>query len=229
MTMESKKNQTDGGGLLRKAESVRENERGAVRRGARKRTPLFARIILRVISIILIFVLGGAAVWLATRKMTTFFEVEQESKRALVDRQLSYCQELVTEKYRYSDIITLKKTAGFAKSYSIIKYTGIIRAGIADFTDVWYSLSEDENTVTITLPPAEILGNDIVRQEVFDEKRSIFVPISTQEVFDEIEAARKVAQEDMIAEGILKDSAEYAKKIIRQFMLSCGFDDVVFR
>ena len=78
------------------------------------------------------------------------------------------------------------------------------------------------------MPDCEVLGNEIVRQEVFDEKQSIFVPITTQEVFDEIDAARQLAQEDMLAEGILKESAEYAKKIIRQFMIAAGFEDVIF-
>ena len=32
----------------------------------------------------------------------------------------------------------------------------------------------------------------------------------------------------MLAEGILKESAEYAKKIIRQFMIAAGFEDVIF-
>ena len=152
--------------------------------------------------------------------------VRTESKIALVDRQLSYCQELVTAKYRYSDIITLKKSSGFAKSYSIIKYTGLIRAGIADITDVSYSVSLDGKTITLTVPPAEILGNEIVSQGVFDEKQSIWVPISTQEVFDEIEKAKTAAMEDMIAEGVLDEAREYAVRVITQFMLALGFEDV---
>ncbi|MBR1640179.1 MAG: DUF4230 domain-containing protein [Treponema sp.] len=207
-------------GLLKKAERVREKKT--------KKNSLAARIILRISSIIMIFLLGALCFWFITMKFGKFFEVKSESKTALVDKQLSYCQELVTAKYRYSDIITLKKSAGFAKSYSIIKYTGLLRAGIADFTDVSYYLSADEKSVTIRLPETEILGNEIVKQEVFDEKQSIFVPITTQEIFDEIDAARQVAQEDMIAEGILQESAEYAKKIIRQFMNAAGFEEVIF-
>ena len=114
--------------------------------------------------------LGGG--YFGLKRFTT---VKTENKLALVDRQLSYCQELVTAKYRYSDIITMKKTSGFAKSYSIIKYTGLIRAGLADITDVSYSVSLDGKTITLTVPAAEILGNEIVSQSVFDEKQSVFV------------------------------------------------------
>ena len=180
---------------------------------------IFVRVIVSIV-VVLLLLCGG---YFGFKR---FGIVRTETKLALVDRQLSYCQELVTAKYRYSDIITLKKSSGFAKSYSIIKYTGLVRAGIADITDVSYSVSLDGNTITLTVPPAEILGNEIVSQGVFDEKQSIWVPISTQEVFDEIEKAKAEAVEDMVAEGVLEEAREYAVRVITQFMLALGFEDV---
>ena len=180
---------------------------------------IFVRVLV-VIVVVLVLLCGGYF------GFKHFGIVRTESKIALVDRQLSYCQELVTAKYRYSDIITLKKSSGFAKSYSIIRYTGLIRAGIADITDVSYSVSLDGKTITLTVPQAEILGNEIVSQGVFDEKQSIWVPISTQEVFDEIEKAKSEAVEDMIAEGVLEEAREYAVRVITQFMLALGFENI---
>ena len=183
---------------------------------------VFVRVIVSIV-IVLLLLCGGYF------GFKHFGIVRTESKLALVDRQLSYCQELVTAKYRYSDIITLKKSSGFAKSYSIIKYTGLIRAGLADITDVSYSVSLDGKTITLSIPQAEILGNEIVSQGVFDEKQSIWVPISTQEVFDEIEKAKAEAVEDMVAEGVLDEAREYAVRVITQFMLALGFEDVKIR
>ena len=188
-------------------------------------SPFFNKIIVRLVWIIILLVIFAGASYFAITKLT---KVEKESKFAMIDKQLSYCQELVTAKYRYSDIVTIKKTSGFAKSYSIIKYNGLLRVGIADFTDISYKLSLDGKTVKIKLPEAEILGNDILKQEVFDEKNSIFAPISTQEIFDEIDNARFQTQEDMLAEGILEDAELYAQQIIRQFLLSLGFEKIVF-
>lgn len=184
---------------------------------------LLTKVILRIVTIILIAAILCAAGFFGYKKTTT---VKFEDKIALVDRQLSFCQELVTAKYRYSDIITLKKSMGFAKSYSIVKYTGIIRVGIADFTDISYNVSFDGKKITLKVPPAELLGNDLLSQEVFDEKQSIFVPITTQEIFDEIEEARKDAAEDMIAEGVLDEARTYAVSIITQFMYALGFEEV---
>ena len=187
---------------------------------------LVTKVILRIVTIVVIALILGAAAWFGLKKFTT---VKYENKYALVDKQLSYCQELVTAKYRYSDIITLKKAAGWAKSYSIIKYTGVVRAGIADITDVSYSISLDGKTITLEVPLAEVLGNEIVSQSVFDEKQSIFVPISTQDIFDEIDRAKSEALEDMIAEGVLDEAREYAVRIITQFMYALGFEEVKIR
>lgn len=198
-------------------------EKKTKRKHSEKKSGLGTKIVLRVVTIVLISVLVLGALYFGYNRFTV---VKAENKTALVDRQLSFCQELVTAKYRYSDIISLKKSSGFAKSYSIIKYTGVIRAGIADFTDVSYSISLDGNSITLNVPQAEILGNEIVNQSVFDEKQSVFVPISTQEIFDEIEKAKAEAVEDMIAEGVLDDARDYAIRIITQFMLALGFEDV---
>ncbi len=207
----------------KKAETQEKVKRTKRPKPAKRGIGLFGRVVLRVVTILVLaaLVLGGG--YFGLKRFTA---VKSESQLALVDRQLSYCQELITAKYRYSDIITLKKTSGFAKSYSIIKYTGLIRTGIADITDVSYSVSLDGKTITLSVPQAEVLGNEIVSQSIFDEKQSIFVPISTQEIFDEIDKAKDQALEDMIAEGILEESREYAVKIITQFMLALGFEDV---
>ncbi len=202
-----------------KAEKSMKNQKKEKKAGA----GLISKIILRIVTILVIALILACAGYFGFKQ---FKVVKSESQLALIDRQLSFCQELVTAKYRYSDIITLKKSAGWAKSYSIVKYTGLVRAGLADITDVSYSVSLDGKTITLSVPQAEILGNEVVSQSVFDEKQSIFVPISTQEIFDEIDKAKDLAVEDMIAEGVLEDAREYAVKIITQFMLALGFEDV---
>ena len=52
---------------------------------------------------------------------------------------------------------------------------------------------------------------------------------STQDVFDEIAKAKDEAVEDMVAEGILDEARDYAIRIITQFMLALGFEDVIIK
>lgn len=190
----------------------------------RKHISLFGRILLRIVTILTIVICLVVVFHFMKQK---YQNPTYETKYALVEKQLSYCQELVTLKYRYSDIATIKKSSGFSKSYSIVKYTGIIRAGIADITDISYNLSIDENKIFLKIPPAEILGNEIVKQDVFDENSSIFVPITAQEVLEEIKKSQDETCADLIAEGLLDDARNYAIRILTQFMKSVGFEEVI--
>ena len=194
-------------------------------RPSRNRTNNFASKLLTKVLIFIILVL--IALFAAYVGWTKISKPTVENKYLIVDQQLSFCQELVTLKYRYSDIVSIKKSAAFSSSHSIVKYSGIIRAGIADITYVDFDISPNGKTLRITLPDAEILGNEIVSQEVFDEKQSIFVPITFQEVMDEIENSKKEALEEIIADGVLEDAKEYAKKIVKQIMLAAGFEEVL--
>lgn len=185
---------------------------------------LLTKIVLRVVTIL---VIAGIVIGCFLAVQRKYKNPEVAKKYALVEKQLSFCQELVTLKYRYSDIVSIKKTAGFSKSYSLIKYSGIIRAGIADVTDISYSVSIDGKKVYLTIPEAEILGNEIVKQDIFDENSSIFVPITTKEIFDEIKKSQDETCQDLISDGLLEDARNYAIQIITQFMHSVGFEDVV--
>lgn len=155
--------------------------------------------------------------------------VVEEKKSIIIQDELLKCQEFVSMKYRYSDVVSIKKSTkiGFSKSYSIIKYSGIIRVGIVDMKACIYEISEDGKSVIVTLPEVEVLGNDITSQEVFDEQHSIFVPITLDEVFTEIDKSREEVLDEVKAEGLLNEAREYSINIVRQILLSAGYEEVV--
>ena len=114
-----------------------------------------------------------------------------------------------------------------SKSFSIIKYTGIIRIGIPDITQADFEVYNEGKGVKIKLPDVEVLGNDITAQEVFDESHSIFVPITLDDVFVEIERSKDSTLEELIDDGILKEARENAKKVVQQIMMAAGFEEVI--
>ena len=213
--------------LLREAERM--NEEGAVR-PERTRRPrrhgggFFGGILTKIIIILfLLIILLRGGYYIYTKKFTP----KTETNIAVVMNQLSFCQELVTAKYRYSDIISIKKTMALSKSLSIIKYSGVIRIGIADITQSDFDIYNEGKALRIKLPDVEVLGNDITSQEVFDESHSIFIPITLDDVFSEIERAKDKTLEELVDEGILEEARENAKKVIQQIMLAAGFEEVV--
>ena len=213
--MENKINEKKS--LLREAEKLE-----------RKRTPrhhsFFGVILTKIIIIlILVIVLLGGVYYVFAKKAQPVKEVNT----LLIENQLSYCQELVTMKYRYSDIVSIRKSIALSKSFSIVKYSGIIRIGIPDVTMSDIEVYNEGKSLKIKLPDVEVLGNDITSQEVFDESHSIFVPITLDDVFSEIEKSKEKTLEDLISDGILKEARENAKKVFQQVFMAAGFEEVI--
>ena len=205
--------------LLREAEKMNNSPRPG-----RGRKSLAGSILTKIIIILLLLIiLLGGGYYIFTKK----FKPQKETNIAVIMNQLSFCQELVTAKYRYSDLISIKKTVALSKSLSIIKYSGVIRIGITDITQSDFELYNNGKALRIKIPDVEILGNDITSQEVFDETHSIFVPITLDEVFTEIEKAKDKTLEELVDDGVLDEARENAKKVIQQVMLAAGFEEVV--
>ncbi len=186
------------------------------------------RLLLKIIFAALLLCALGAGAYFGIKKIT---EIKLAKKYMRIERQLVLCRELVTVKLRYSEIVSIKKSGalGVAKSYSIVKYSGVARAGIADITKIKATVSKDGKSVSISLPKSELLGNEIASQEIFDEKRSIFVPITMKEIFDGIEESRASAGERLVAEGLLDDADAQAQAVLRASMTALGFENVAIR
>ena len=178
--------------------------------------------ILLILVAVAFLSLGGKFGW---KKLG---EIKTEKGHALVFRELERCSELVTAKTKYSDIVSIKKTriAGFAKTFSIIKYTGTIRAGIRDITKAKIKISNRGKSAKVILPKIEILANDISSIEVFDEGKSIFVSISLKEIMDEIHFNQENASTEIMKSGFLEEAENQAKRIIESILYASGFSEV---
>lgn len=182
---------------------------------------LFTKILLWLLLVAVILV-GGYFLW---QKVS---QVQVEKKYALVTQELQRCSELTTVKVSYSDIVTLKKTAvlGMAKSYSIVKFSGVIRCGIENLGNCRMFIDEDGKGIVLRIPPATVLGNDIQEISVFDEQQSIFVPISTQEVLDQVELAREDTLRKALDSGMLADSEQQARALLTTILTNMGFQRI---
>ncbi len=215
-SMENKINEKKS--LLREAEKMNKPTRN------RKHFSVLGSILTKIIILlVLLCVLLGAGYYIVTKKFTP----KKETSVLMVMNQLSYCQELVSLKYHYSDVISIRKSMALSKSFSIIKYSGIIRIGISDITLSDFEVYNEGKGLRVKLPDIEVLGNDITSQEVFDESHSIFVPITLDEVFSEIEKTKNNTLEDLLAEGILDEARENARKVVQQIMMAAGFEEVI--
>lgn len=184
-----------------------------------------ASIIIRIC----IFIILAAAVSIgAYFGLKKFKSVQIEKKHLAVTSQLEKVCELSVLKSNYSDVICIKKTAaaGLAKAYSIVKYSGVIRAGIKDVSLIKLSFSDDGKSVKAVIPHCQILGNGLIKQEVFDEKQSIFIPISVNEIFQEIQTGMKETQANLTQSGFLNEADQQAKLVVSSFLSAFGYDSI---
>ncbi len=189
---------------------------------------LFSKNVVRIFCFLILLLLICSAVFFAYKKLSA---VRVERKTAAVMQSLEKCQELSVIKSRYSDIVTIKKSriAGLAKSFSIIKYSCIIRVGFSDMSQAKVAVSSSGRGVVVKLPPCEILGNDISEIEVFDESRSIFVPITAAEIVSLINENRDKTEKQLVSEGLLEEALGQAKEILTFALLNLGFESVTVR
>ena len=184
---------------------------------------LASKVILRVVTIVLI---AAAVFALAAFAFGKLQKVRVQNKRTAVERELAECAELVLYKMRYSDIITIKKRGTIAKALSIVRYEGVLRAGIENIRDAEVIVSPDAKSVVVKIPPTVLLGNDIQSQEVFDEQQRLFTRIGTQEIFDQIEIAKREVADEILADGLLDDADQRAKQVIAALLKPLGFATV---
>ena len=184
---------------------------------------LASKLILRVVTIVLI---AAAVFALAAFCLSKMQEARVQNRRAAVERELSECAELVLYKMRYSDILTIKKKGAISKAFSIVRYSGVLRAGIENIRDAEVVVSPDAKSVVVKIPPTVLLGNDIQSQEVFDEQQRLFTRIGTQEIFEQIDAAKREAADEILADGLLDDADARAKQVIAALLKPLGFTTV---
>ena len=184
---------------------------------------IIVKLVLKIAGLVVLLAALAVGAWYARAKLLT---VHVAKRHAMVERELQEVAELTLYKMRYSDIATIKKKKLTAKAYSIVRYVGTVRAGIADISAAEIFISPNGKTIDVILPRSEILGNDISSQEVFDEQRSIFLPITTQEIFDEIDAAKEQVAAELLEDGLLDDSDERAQKLVTHALAQLGFAEI---
>ena len=175
-----------------------------------------------IVAVIIAASVFGYVTW---KKM---YEVKIERTHQAISNQVLHVAELTTLKNNYSDIISIKKSGvgGLAKAYAIVKYSGVIRVGVQDLSRAKISVNEKGTEVRIKIPRCTILDNTLVSQAVFDEKRSIFVPITLKEIFEEIETAMADFALSAERRGLIEEADAHLVEIVSATVKGFGYDRV---
>ena len=154
-------------------------------------------------------------------------KIEKTSTDGLILQKVLRCSKLAVLSSIYTDVIMIKKSKvwGISKSYSIYKYVGQIEGGIKNLEDCQFTIDGTNRTIYVTMPESKIIHHTILKIEKFDEKNSIFSRITNSEVFKEIDARKKDAEDKLIEYGFLREAKQRAEDVISQMIMAMGYND----
>ncbi|NEU04681.1 DUF4230 domain-containing protein [Clostridium senegalense] len=176
--------------------------------------------LLIIVIVVLLFILS----------FKTPFKSHRKDSTETIFQQLVSINELVTVKYDYSNIISVKDNLKFndidipftEKSF-VLKYDGYIKAGV--------SLKESKlkingNKATLSIPNSKILDHVVIEDKIstLNEKNSLFNPLKSNEIFNEICKSKNEKENEIIDKGFLDEVNISTEKFLKDFFKNLGYD-----
>ena len=162
----------------------------------------------------------------ATKK--SILETETTISTDIIKEKLKDIGFLCTEEYYFTQVAQYKSTKKdffnffsipLTQSHFICSYDGLITAGI-DFESIVVEKNDENKTITISVPQATIKSTEIFEDsyKVFDEKESIFNPISTNDDNNVRKKMKQNAIQKAKDNNVLEKADDNAKNTIEQFV-----------
>ncbi len=131
--------------------------------------------------------------------------------------------ELITEEYYFTQVETYSNTKKYlnlvdSTATFTYSYDGVVTAGI-DCNDVEIKKDDEEKTITITIPNADIFSIEIDNDsfKVFEEKDGIFNKADLSMFNSAMSEYKKKAEEKAKEKGIIAKANEGAVRMIKSF------------
>ena len=142
--------------------------------------------------------------------------------------------EITTTKYNYTNIVTFKKDKTinnikipFTEKSFIVKYNGVIKAGITG-DDIKVTKNTGE-IIHIEIKKCVILDHYIDQENVYvyDIKNSIFNKLTINEVFEELNKYKAEYEKEIMSEGFIKEIKKNTEGSLKTTLENIGYKEVV--
>ncbi len=145
---------------------------------------------------------------------------------------LTRISELGVLKYRYTDVMELnRRFVVGGPSTSLVRFSGVVKAGIPDVTKIRANFDQSKNTVRIFVPRAAIIDNtvDVSSVKIWDIKRNIFVPITTELKLQEISSFKNKVERELELSGFLLEADSRDEELIKSLFAGFGASITIAR
>ena len=170
------------------------------------------------------------------KEVERIVEVERTVTASMLREGLSDVGKLVTQEYSFTEVIShstmlnlnldmklfqINEPLPITESSFLASFDGVVTAGV-DFTRVEVEKDEENRTVTVKLPPAEIFYVNIDPEsfQLYDEKKGLGTHIGVEDYNNAFLQLENTAADKAEARGILEKAEENAQTVVRNFIRS---------
>lgn len=181
-------------------------------------------IVRTVLVILLLSAVFLVAFWLGTRAE----EGEQEPvvTRSTVEVEFEEIAELSVEEYNYTNVgkredpgrSLFGRNVPLTGNSYLLTYSGVVKAGVADFEAIDVDIDNPAGRVTLTVPAVQVTSAEIDPDSivVYDQSMNPFNQVEIQDFTQFIAEEKRVAQDQAIEAGLL----DRAEKRVEQLMIA---------
>jgi hypothetical protein len=177
-----------------------------------------------VIAVLALLLIGVLAVRRASSSFATFGQpAEPRITQQTVVERLREVAKLVATEMTLRDVVIYEQTRFASTKKVLLVVTGKVSAGIDMEHGTTVSIDSVDKRITVTLPPAQILGVDVLNVTTYDERAGLLNPF-TPEDRDIIQ--RRIRGQLMTAarqSGILEHADLSAAKVLTELLGRDGY------
>ena len=150
------------------------------------------------------------------------------TQQLVVDR-LQTVAKLVASEMTLRDVVTYQQTRFGSTKRALLVVTGRVSAGIdlAQGSDV--SIDSTSRTITVTLPPAQVLGVDVLDVTTYDERAGLFNPFRPEDR----DAIQRLVRAKLVTaaceSGILLHADRSADRVLTELLARDGYSVKIVR
>jgi hypothetical protein len=177
-----------------------------------------------VVAVLALLLIGVLAVRRATSTIAALGQpAEPRITQQTVVERLREVAKLVATEMTLRDVVIYEQTRFASTKKVLLVVTGKVSAGIDMEHGTTVSIDSVDKRITVTLPPAQILGVDVLNVTTYDERAGLLNPF-TPEDRDIIQ--RRIRGQLMTAarqSGILEHADQSAAKVLTELLGRDGY------
>ena len=149
--------------------------------------------------------------------------------QALVVDRLQTVAKLVASEMTLRDVVNYQQTRFGSTKRALLVVTGRVSAGIDLQKGVEVHIDSAARKITVTLPPAQVLGVDILDVTTYDERAGLLNPFQPEDR----DAIQRMVREKLIAtsreSGILAHADQSADRALTALLAQDGYTVEIVR